>query len=252
MYKIFFILITFSFYSFAENKGLEIATQINKANKGFESEKSEVKMILISGERRIERQMISKTIELGKGDTKTLMEFVLPKDVAGTKLLTWSFKQKEDAQWIYLNAFNRVKRISSSSKSSSFMGSEFTFEDLRPSVIDKFIYKYIKEETKDGDTFWTFEKYSKEDSSYSKQVVTASQKYMSAVKVDFYNKSNSLLKTGLFSKFKKFTVKGKSMWRPSFISMKNLQTLRESELQTIERKLGAALSEKEFTKRNLK
>lgn len=245
-------LISFSLSALGQDKGLDIAKKINLANKGFKSEASEIKMILISGKRRIERQMVSKTLEVGADDTKSLMEFILPKDVAGTKLLTWSYKAKDDAQWIFLNAFNRVKRISSSSKSSSFMGSEFTFEDLRAAVVDKFTYKFIREEKKGDDTLWVFEKYPKNDSTYSKQVVTASKKYMNTIKVDFYSKNKSLLKVGTFSKFKKFDIAGKTMWRASLISMKNVQTLRESELEIITRKLGAKINEREFTKRNLK
>lgn len=245
------ILLMFSISSYA-NKGYEVAKSINDANKGFKSEQSDMTMILKNGDKKIERKMISKTMETGKDNSKSLLEFLLPKDVAGTKLLTWSFADKEDSQWIYLPAFKKVKRISSSSKSSSFMGSEFTYEDLRASILDKYTYKFIKEETKDGDTFWTFEKYSKEPSSYTKQVVTASKKYMSAIKVEFYDRSKSLLKIGEFKNFEEFKFDGKIFWKPANISMKNVQTQKESELVVSNRALGTNMTENQFRKSALK
>lgn len=245
-------LLLFSFQAFAADRGLEIARSISESNKGFGSEQSDMTMVLINGDKKIERKMTSKTLETGKESSKSLLEFLLPKDVAGTKLLTWSSESEEDSQWIYLPAFKKIKRISSSSKSSSFMGSEFTYEDLRASILDKFTYKFIKEEQKDGDTLWIFEKYSKESSAYTKQIVTASKKYMNAIKVDFYDRSNSLLKVGEFSDFKKFTAKGKDFWRANKVSMKNKQTLKESELLISERELGKKMSENDFRKNSLK
>lgn len=245
-------LLIFSNFTYAADRGFDIAKSINEANKGYVSEQSDMTMVLINGDKKIERKMTSKTMETGKGSSKGLLEFLLPKDVAGTKLLTWSFEDKEDSQWIYLPAFKKIKRISSSSKSSSFMGSEFTYEDLRASILDKFTYKFIKEEKKGEDVLWVFEKKSKESSAYTKQVVTASKKYMNAIKVEFYDRSNSLLKVGDFSDFKKFSAKGKDFWRANKVSMKNKQTLKESELIIASRILGAKMSDNDFRKNSLK
>lgn len=251
-YLLSLLLLIFSHSTFAADRGFEIAKSISDANKGYGSEQSDMTMILINGDKKIERKMTSKTMETGSESSKSLLEFLLPKDVAGTKLLTWSFEDKEDSQWIYLPAFKKIKRISSSSKSSSFMGSEFTYEDLRASILDKFTYKFIKEEKQGDDTIWVFEKKSKEDSAYTKQVVTASKKYMNAIKVEFFDRSNSLLKVGEFSDFKKFSAKGKDFWRANKVAMRNKQTLKESELLIGSRVLGAKLSENDFRKNALK
>ena len=143
------------------NQGYEIATKIKKANEGFIGDTSEMEMHLINGDKKIVRSMLSKSMEANKAETRTLLEFLLPKDVKGTKLLTWSFDKKDDSQWIYLPAFRKIKRISSSSKTSSFMGSEFTYEDLRAASPEKYDYKFIKEEKTKDDTLWIYERKSK-------------------------------------------------------------------------------------------
>jgi hypothetical protein len=236
----------------ATNRGHEIAKNIDAAGKGFIGETSEMTMVLINGETKVERKMKSFSLEIGGDDSKSLLEFLLPKDVAGTKLLTHSFTAKDDKQWIYLPAFRKIKRISSSNKTSSFMGSEFTYEDLRAPSLDKFNYKFIKEEKKSGDLFWTYEKSSKKKSGYARQVITASKKYMSSVKVQFFDRSNSLLKEAISSDFKAFKVGKNTFWRPNQIKMKNVQTLKESQLIWKNRKVGTKLKAKVFKKKTLK
>lgn len=234
------------------NKAYQIAKDIEKANEGFIGDSSQMEMLLINGDKKIVRSMESKTAELSDTEARTMLEFLLPKDVKGTKLLTWSFDQDDDSQWIYLPAFRKVKRISSSSKTSSFMGSEFTYEDLRAASPEKYNFKFIKEEKVDGDTIWTYERTSKKKSGYSKQVVKASKKYMAAIAVDYYDRSKQLLKKAVMSKFQQFSVGKKSFWYPSQIKMTNLQTKKESILNWKNRKLGTKFNKRDFTKRELK
>jgi len=234
------------------NKAYEIAKKIEKANEGFIGDSSEMEMMLINGDKKIIRSMKSQTSELNDAETRTLLEFLLPKDVKGTKLLTWSYDTKDDSQWIYLPAFKKIKRISSSSKTSSFMGSEFTYEDLRAASPEKYDYKFIKEEKTKGDTLWIYERRSKKKGGYSKQVVTVSKKYMSSISVDYYDRSSQLLKKGTMSDFQKFQVGKKTFWSPAKIEMKNIQTHKESILNWKNRKLGVKLKKRDFVKKSLK
>ncbi len=243
-------LLTFSASS--ANKAYEIAKKVDESNSGFFSEVGTMEMILISSGKEIKRLMESQSLEISDDETRTLLNFKLPKDVRGTKLLTYSFDSKNDSQWIYLSAFKRVKRITSSSKSSSFMGSEFTFEDLRNVSVDKFDYKFIKEEKKENDTFWHYEKTPKEKSGYTKQVLVVSKKYLSSTQVDYYDRSGQLLKTATFDDFKKFKYQKRDFWRPGRIHMKNIQTLKESKIIWKNRKLGVSLKKKIFKKSSLK
>ena len=51
-----------------------------------------------------------------------------------------------DDQWIYLPALRRVKRITSANRSGSFMGSEFAYADMTPPEIEKYTYRYLRDE----------------------------------------------------------------------------------------------------------
>ena len=150
MKKISIILTTLVFsnllFAGAAEKGLEIAKKTDKANEGFVGESNTTQMILINayGD-KITRELTTK-IKEGKSDgDKSIIEFISPKDVRETKLLTWAHKKGNDSQWLYLPKSKKIKRISSRGKSGAFMGSEFSYEDMGSQEVEKFTYKFIKD-----------------------------------------------------------------------------------------------------------
>ncbi len=236
-----------------QEKGREIAQKVSARNEGFVGEQSRMKMILISADgQEVVREMEGKIQERADDGDRSLMEFENPKDVKGTKMLTWSHKQGDDDQWLYLPSLRRVKRISSSGKSASFMGSEFTFEDLGGQEIEKYNYKWLRDETIGGDKVWVLERTSKEPSGYSKQIMYMSQSLYNPLKVEYYNRRGELLKVAEFSDFKTYTVGGKKLSRANKVHMKNVQTKKESLFTWQDRSLGKKFPDAEFSQGRLK
>ena len=230
--------------------GYEIAKKADEATSGFESSISTMQMIMINsaGQKSV-RDMKGKTLEK-KGGDKSLMEFLSPADVKGTKLLTYQHIDKDDDQWLYLPALKRVKRISSRNKSGSFMGSEFSYEDISAQEVDKYTYqKEIKEVSCGDKTCYKGERTPKDKlSGYTKQVTWIDKENFLVYKVDYYDRKNSLLKTAVFSDYKKID----GVWRVGKIDMKNHQNDKETVLIWVKDKIKAGLSDKEFNKRVLK
>ncbi|MDC1175494.1 outer membrane lipoprotein-sorting protein [Bacteriovoracaceae bacterium] len=236
-----------------EQKGDEIAKKMENANNGYIGEESDMEMILIDAHgSRVERLMKGNIMEVKKDGDKSISTFLNPRDVKGTKMLTWSHKEKDDDQWLYLPSLKRVKRINSSSKSSSFMGSEFSFEDLGSQEREKFTYKLLTEKKVNGLDSWVLERKPKTKSGYTKQIVVISKKYMNPLSIEYYDRKNELLKKAEFSGYKKYTVKGKTLFRASKIHMKNKQTKKESIFEWKNRKIGVSQKSRNFTKRSLK
>ncbi len=237
-----------------EARGTLIANELEKANDGFQGEESDMEMVLIDAYgAKTTRLMAGKILEVpGDGD-KSLMTFLNPKDVKGTKMLTHSHKGDDDDQWLYLPTIKRVKRISSSNKSSSFMGSEFSYEDLGSQEIDKYNFKWIKDvKFKSGVPGWIVQRIPKANSGYSKMIMTISSKYMNPIKMEYYDRKGELLKVASFTAFKSYKVGNKNLWRAGQIHMKNVQTKKESTMQWKQRKLGQGHSERDFKKTSLK
>ena len=92
---------------------------------------------------------VTKLYDDGKTEKK-LIRFLSPADVKGTGLLTWDYDDKDDDMWLYMPALRKTRRIVSSEKAKSFMGSEFSYADINPPTLDDFDFRLLGEETVGG------------------------------------------------------------------------------------------------------
>ena len=92
-------------------------------------------------------------------DSLGLLYFLYPADVAGTGFLSWDYDDsaRDDDQWLYLPALHKTKRIASSDKSGSFMGSDLSYADLTKSNPRDYDYSLKKEMEVDGHKVWVIE-----------------------------------------------------------------------------------------------
>jgi hypothetical protein len=235
-----------------QERGLEIAKQVEKANDGFIGEQAQMEMVLYNAHGdKVIRRMLSKTQETATDGDRAISTFAWPADVKGTRMLTWTHKKGDDDQWLFLPAIKRVKRISSRNKSGSFMGSEFAYEDLGSQEPEKFKHKHLKDleqgEGKDKRKLWLLEQIPTYRSGYSKMVLWMDQIYMGPVRIDYYDRKGELLKTSEFTGYKKY---GK-YWRPGAIEIKNHQTRKRSIVRWKNRALFKKFTEDEFDSENL-
>lgn len=247
------LFLLFSSILLANPEGEKIAKRLDKASQGYVGERTTMQMVLFDayGE-TIERELEGKGMELANGD-KSISIFLSPADVKGTKLLNWEQKQGSDNQWLYLPSLRRVKRISSRNKSSSYMGSEFTYEDLESQSIEKFTHDLIKtkQDAKLG-TIWVIEKKKKGRSAYQKIITEISEKYNAAIRTEYYDRKGELLKVATLSGYKAYEVNGKTFYRPSMIEMQNKQNKKKSVIKWKKQELGVSLRESDFDKEALK
>ncbi len=230
-----------------EERGLEIAKKMKSAGEGFISDSSEMEMILIdSYGTRVSRKMKGTSMEGKDGEDRAITEFLSPADVKGTKLLTHSHKGEDDDQWLFLPAMNRKKRISGGARSSSFMGSEFSYEDLGSQDIEKFNFKWIADESIKGGKAWRLERKSKKRSGYSKQVMVVHQEYLSPITIEYYDRRGGLLKVAEFTNWKQINVGDRAFWKSGNVHVKNIQTKKESIFKWDKRVLGEKVSENLF------
>lgn len=231
-----------------EQRGLAVAVLCDKANEGYKSEKGELSMQLINAHGDVtSRKLTLEVLEESEGD-KSRSTFTWPADVKGTRLLTWSHKRGDDDQWLYLPAIKRVKRIASSNKSGSFMGSEFSYEDFGSQEVEKFTYKLLEEPKYEGRDTWLLERYPVDKTSgYTRQVVWMDKEYKLPVRIDYYDRKRELLKTAVFGEFKKY---GK-LYRSNKIEMSNVQTKKRSIIGWTERRLDVELQPSSFRSEGL-
>ncbi len=138
----------------------------------------EMEMILID---KRGSQRVRKLRAFGKDkgvDEYSILFFLSPADVKDTGFLTYDYDEPErdDDQWLYLPALNRTKRIASSDKSGSFMGSDFSYADMTDRPLDHYQYTLMKETEVGGVSVWQIEaipitEHEKDETGYEKSVL---------------------------------------------------------------------------------
>ncbi len=234
-----------------EEKGLAIAVEADRRDQGWVDMRVTMSMILRNarGDEN-HREMRLRSLEVIEDGDKSIMVFDTPPDVQGTGLLTFSHKAEDDDQWLYLPALKRVKRIASKNRSGPFVGSEFAFEDLSSQEVEKYTYRYLRDEMANGLDCFVTERYPTDRySGYTRQITWIDKGHYRIQKVDYYDRKDKLLKTLTFSGYQQYLDR---FWRADSMAMVNHVNNKSTELLWQEYNFQTGLSDRDFNKNALK
>jgi outer membrane lipoprotein-sorting protein len=225
--------------------GRAIAVKAKNYAGGFADFTSNMKMILRDKDgRESVRSMRFKVLETRSDGDKSLVTFDLPKDIAGTSLLTFTKRVGSDDQWLFLPALKRVKRIAAENKSGPFMGSEFAYEDIASQEVEKYQHTFVREESLDGQPCYVLDQRPADSKSgYNRRRVWLDKEAFRTLKVEFYNRRDEHEKTLTSSNYKKYLD---HQWRPLTSLMVNHLTGKSTTLEFSDFKFKAGLSESDF------
>lgn len=232
-------------------RGWEIAQEADRRSTGYGDSTAHLKMILRNKQGQTsERELRIRSLEAADG-TKSLCIFDTPLDVKGTILLTHTHKAADDDQWLYLPALKRVRRIAAKSKSGSFMGSEFSYEDIATQELEKHTYTWLRDEVYDGNDCFVIERHPVDaaNSGYSRQVAWIDQAEYRTLKVDYYDRKGDLLKTLTCKTHRRYQDR---FWRAHELNMINHQIGKSTQLLWSDFAFGAGQNELDFERSRLK
>ena len=122
----------------------QIARNVQDRDTGKDS-KAELRMKLFDRRGRArERALTLMTLRRPAGD-RSLIRFTYPNDIRGTGFLVWEHPQRDDERFLYLPSLGRVRRISGSEAQESFVGSDFSYEDIGGREFDDYTYVLLDE-----------------------------------------------------------------------------------------------------------
>lgn len=234
----------------AEEKGFNIVQEAERRDDGWGDYQTDLTMILKNkkGQRSV-RKIRTKTLETENDGDKSLMFFDTPLDIKDTVFLSVSHKTDDDDQWLFLPALKRVKRISSSNKGGSFMGSEFSYEDMSSPELEKYKYRFLRDEKYKGRSSFVVERYPKDERSlYKKHVIWIDKEHYIIWKTEYYNRRGAHLKTLFFRKYKRFL---KKYWRPREMYMINYRTKKSTVLAWKNYQFLTGLTDRDFNPQRL-
>lgn len=182
------------------------------------------------------------------GATKTMMKFLSPAEVKGTTMLVYDYEEKDDDMWIYLPALRKTRRIVSSEKSKSFMGSEFSNADMSKPKMDDFSYNLLGSTTINSKDCWKIETKCldediEDENGFSRKVFYVEKSTFLAQKIEYYDLDNELYKIMTISDYRKQENGGYFAYS---MTMENVQTNRKSIMKVDKFQLGSSMSESSF------
>lgn len=175
-----------------------------------------------------------------KGNDKRIIRFTAPASQAGIAVLALP----NDVMYLYLPAFGKERRISSSVKNQNFAGTDFTYDDMEPKPFSvKYTPKLLKTE---GDVF-VLELVPEGNSDYSRIIVHINKTNFYPELMEYFDKGNTKIKEAKYT-FKKVG----NYWNTEEIEMTNLKKNHKTRMLMSEVQYDTGLSDEEFTVRKLK
>ncbi len=184
-----------------------------------------------------------------KGEDKQIIWFLAPADDRGVAFLKIEYEDRGDEMRMWLPGFKRMRRISSSKKGESFMGSDLSYEDLTSRALDEYVYKLMGEDTLDGEPVWILESTPKPElrSSYSRIVSRVRQSDSFVPREEYYDRAGNLLKVRTIEarEMKDYTI-------PVRMFVENVQKEHTTELIFDNVEVDTGVKDDLFHERNLR
>jgi len=238
-----------------EMSGEKIMQRVDNRDDGDDlTQKIYQKLIDRRGGER-ERFIVAFRKDYGK-DSKSISYFLQPANIRDTALLTYDYDgtARDDDQWLYLPALKKVRRISSSDRGDYFMGTDFTFEDIKQTPeLEDYNWSLLGSEAVDGFDCWVVQGEPKTDDlkknlGYSKTVNYIRKDIDISIRIDYWDRKGQELKHFRASETKQI----QGIWTITKMVMSNIQTGHSTEMEFTEQKYNEGLGDRTFSERMLK
>ncbi len=216
-----------------------------------------------------ERETLRERITLGrKSDDiayKDLVMFTSPQ-VKGLATLTWTYMdpKKEQDTWLWVPSLKKVRKISSANSDDSFLGADFTVEDISTRKFEDETYTLIGSEDfkgytclydnktyfKDAPCFVIECKPKRSPWYYSKRILWVDKKTGGGIYEEKYDSTGKKFNC-LFKDFEIYNVNGKEYPAQVIIEGQDLRTGHRTTIVNTIIKFERGLSESVFTVRSL-
>ncbi len=132
----------------------DIVQKVNARDEGIAVARNlTMKMVDRRGKERVrETRAFRKYFD---NEKRTVIFYLTPKNIQDTAFLTYDYADNavDDDQWLYLPGMRKVRRISAADRGDYFLGTDFSFEDIKLETrvsIDDYTRETIGEDTEDG------------------------------------------------------------------------------------------------------
>ena len=237
--------------------GDEIARHINARDEGIAVSRNV--LMEMTDKRGKTRQRDTRGFRKYYGDEKrTVIFYLSPKNVKDTAFLTYDYPDanRDDDQWLYIPAARKVRRISAADRGDYFLGTDFTFEDIKLESkvgIEDYHRKTVREEMLDNKRTFVVEATAvsnevAKELGYSKVIQWVDPEIWMVRKAKFFDLRGKLLKTIHTKEIKQ--VQG--IWTAHLLKVENHKTKHQTRFVFSDVQYDNGVSDDLFTERALR
>ena len=195
--------------------------------------------------------VVTRTVETYRkdcdGSSRQLVVMREPADVAGAAFLSWIHPNRYPDMWLYLPELGRPRQLNPATVADSFMGSDFTYEDLGAPARDDRTHEIVDEPMLDGEPVYEVESVPHASDVYSRIMTWVSRLTFLPVRVEYFHRGGDLLKVGRFGDVR--IVKG--IPTAFALEMQNVQTGHRTAVTLLEADFDQPFDCALFTERGL-
>jgi outer membrane lipoprotein-sorting protein len=196
-----------------------------------------------------ERTMDMWRINLdSQGDQRYMISFEAPADVRGMGFLVWKYPKKEADRWLYFPALKAIKRVAADDKRSSFVGSDFSYEDISGRQVDEETHTLLRQEKLEDRDAYVIDSRPKTPATYDKRLIWVDTERWLPLKEEYYDAEGKQQRVFRAERIEQ--VGGH--WTVTSRSMLTTATGHRTIVDFTDVRYEVALSEDLFTERSLR
>ncbi len=211
--------------------------------------KAEITMELITetGKKRTRvLTMLRKNDPTGKSQ-KYFLYFREPDDVRRTAFLVWKYPEKDDDRWIFIPALNMVRRVAARDSRSSFVGSDFTYEDVSGRDLSADMHTLLREEKWGDADCYVVQSVPQTPADYTKKLSWIDKRTFLSRKEEYYDAQNELFRVFTADRIEDITYPTVTQR-----TMKNVKSGHRTEVSFSSVSYNVGLDDAIFTERSLR
>ncbi len=151
-----------------------------------------MKLINKKGNTRQRVMTMLRRNQENSGEQKYFIYFHEPSDVRRLTFMIWKYPEREDDRWIYIPAIDLIRRIAAEDKYSSFVGSDFSYEDVSGRNPSEDTHKVLGDEMLDGRDAFVIESLPRTSAAFTRRVSWIDKESFLPLKIEYYDLQDQL------------------------------------------------------------
>ncbi len=189
-------------------------------------------------------------------EQKYFMYFHEPSDVRRLTFMIWKYRERDDDRWIYVPAVDLIRRIAAEDKYSSFVGSDFSYEDISGRDLSEDTHSLLDDETLDDRNVFVIESIPLAPAAFTRRVSWIDKEHFLPLKIEYYDAQDQLQRIFTANVIEDIAAGEGDDRRVHPTAMKrtmeNVRTGHRTEVTVTSVNYGVGLSDDDFSERHMR